>query len=112
MTGTGPWAKYYSTYDVNSDGTKDPSSLLKSETDIYSIFGFGPSLSQGHLDTLRMLAQSQGTYFTSSSTWHSPTTTAKEVVMFFDLTKTDGGLVDLKKFDAGQVRAATHPQHR
>jgi hypothetical protein len=101
MDGTGAWARYYSTYDVDSNGSKDPSSLLRSDADLFRIFDFQPDLNQGHLDTLRMLAQSQGTYFTSASTWRSPTTTDNQVVMFFDLTKNPGGTVDLKSLDAG-----------
>lgn len=95
MTGTGPWAKYYSTYDLDSDGTTDPSSLMQSDADLYKMFGIqSPVLSQGHIDALRMLAQSQENYWTESSGWTSPD--ESNAVMFFDLTQTDsGGTVDL-----------------
>lgn len=102
MTGAGAWAKYYSIYDHNGDGTKDPSSQLLNDADLFKTFDFSPTLNQGHLETLRLLAKAQGTYFTSASGWNSPTTTNNEVVMFFDLAKTNpGGLVDLKGIDAG-----------
>lgn len=97
MDGTGPWARYYSTYDVNSDGTKDPTSLLESDADLRRIFGFrSPVLSQGQIDSLRTLALSQGNYWTKaqSTAWTSPD--EANAVMFFDLTQTDpGGTVDL-----------------
>lgn len=107
MAGTGPWAPYYSTYDMNGDGTKDPSSFIKDDADLFKIFNFSPTLNQGHLDTLRLLAKAQGTYFTSASTWSSPTTTDNEVVMFFDLAKTNpGGLVDLNKLNSAAFSRA------
>ena len=97
MAGTGPWAKFYSTYDTNGDGTKDASSLLKSDADLIEMFGFKtPVLSQGEIDSLRMLAQSQGNYwrYASSNRWSSPD--EAHAVMFFDLAGTDtGGTVDL-----------------
>jgi Tfp pilus assembly protein PilX len=94
MAASGPWAKYYSTYDTNGDGTKDVSSLLKSDADLFKIFGFQPELSQERIDSLRMLAQSQGNYWQSSSHWSSPD--EANAVMFFDLAGTDtGGTVNL-----------------
>jgi Tfp pilus assembly protein PilX len=110
MTGTGTWAKYFSAYDLDGvASTKEPGSLLRSKEDMYSIFGFKPFLSQGYLDTMRMLAKAQGNYYTSASTWSSPTTTDNEVVMFFDLAKTDpGGLVDLKNLDSKFGREPIH----
>ena len=109
---TGPWAKYYSTYDLNSDGTKDASSLLKSDADLYSMFGFQtPVLSQGHTDALRMLAQSQGNYWRNSGTWTSPD--EPNAVMFFDLTQTDSGgtvnLNDITGFGRDPIRNASDP---
>lgn len=107
-TAVGPWDKYYSTYDLDSDGTREPSSLLQSDADLYRIFGFqNPVLGEGHIDALRLLAQSQGNHWTSSSTWTSPD--EADAVMFFDLTQTDpGGTVDLNKitgFGRSPVRA-------
>nr|MCW2728362.1 hypothetical protein [Aeromicrobium sp.] len=101
MTGTGPWAKYYTTYDLDSNGTKDPSSLLQSDADLFKVFGFQtPVLSQGQIDSLRMLAQSQGNYwrYSQSSQWTNPD--EANAVMFFDLTQTDaGGTVDLNDIE-------------
>ncbi|CAN5426199.1 hypothetical protein BH09ACT10_BH09ACT10_10390 [soil metagenome] len=97
MAGTGAWAKYYSTYDTNGDGSKDVSSLLQSDADLFKIFGFqSPVLSQGQIDSLRMLAQSQGNYwrYANKNQWSNPD--ESHAVMFFDLAGTDtGGTVDL-----------------
>jgi hypothetical protein len=97
MAGAGPWAKYYSTYDTNGDGTKDVSSLLESDADLMKMFGLKtPVLSQGEIDSLRMIARSQGNYWrsASSSQWSSPD--EAHAVMFFDLAGTDtGGTVNL-----------------
>ncbi|MET1037729.1 MAG: hypothetical protein ABW075_05605, partial [Aeromicrobium sp.] len=97
MAGTGAWAKYYSRYDTNGDGTKDVSSLLQSDADLIDMFGLKtPVLSQGEIDSLRMLSQSQGNYWrkSGSSQWSSPD--EDHAVMFFDLAGTDtGGTVDL-----------------
>ncbi|MET0953231.1 MAG: hypothetical protein ABWX57_08075, partial [Aeromicrobium sp.] len=111
MAGSGPWAKYYSTYDTNGDGTKDVSSLIKSDADLFKIFGFQPELSQERIDSLRMLAQSQGNYWQSSSHWSSPD--EANAVMFFDLAGTDtGGIVDLNDitgFGRDPIASGTAP---
>lgn len=95
MAGTGAWAKYYSSYDLDGNGTKDPSSALRSDADLQKLFGLKtPVLAQGQVDALRTLAQAQGNYWTRSTTWTSPD--EENAVMFFDLTATDpGGTVDL-----------------
>lgn len=94
MSGTGAWAKYYQTYDTNGDGSKDVSSLLQSETDLFKIFGFESSLTPTMLSSLKQTATAQGNYWTDSAGWTSPD--EAHAVMFFDLAASDyGGTVDL-----------------
>ena len=112
MVGTGAWAKYYSIYDLNGDGTVDPGSRLDSDADLFRLFGIRtPVLSQGQIDQMRTLAQSQGNYWTSAAGWASPD--EDNAVMFFDLANTDpGGTVDLNNitgFSRAENLSATDP---
>lgn len=94
MAGTGAWAKYYQTYDTNGDGTKDVSSLLQSDSDLFKLFGFEPKLSSTMISSLKQTAKMQGNYWTNSSGWTSPD--EAHAVMFFDLAAADyGGTVNL-----------------
>lgn len=107
MVGTGAWAKYYSIYDLDGNGTVDPGSKLDSDADLFRLFGIRtPVLTQGQVDQMRTLAQSQGNYWTKaqSTQWSSPD--EDNAVMFFDLAQTDpGGTVDLNDI-TGFSRAA------
>jgi len=97
MVGSGAWAKYYSIYDLNGDGTVDPASRLDSDADLFRLFGIRtPVLTQGQIDQMRTLAQSQGNYWTkaASNQWSSPD--EDNAVMFFELAQSDAGAtVDL-----------------
>lgn len=107
MVGTGPWAKYYSIYDLNGDAVVDPGSRIDSDADLFRLFGIRtPVLSQGQIDQMRTLAQSQGNYWTRSGKTHWSSPDEANAVMFFDLTKDDpGGTVDLNDI-TGFSRAA------
>ena len=92
------YPQYYGQRDVNGDGSNDvDGSMLKDDAALLGLYGIRtPALTQSQLDQLRVIAQSQGNYWTTSgsNTWTSPDET--NAVMFFELSQTDaGGTVDL-----------------
>lgn len=94
---------YYGARDLDGNGTTDvDGSYLRDEATLMKLFGMkSPVLSQSQLEQLRIIAQSQGNYWTThvsrnnaSTGWTSPD--EPNAVMYFDLGTTDpGGLVDL-----------------
>ena len=70
-------------------------SYLKDDPTLFKLFGIrSPALTQSQIDQLRLTAQAQGNYRTSSAVGASPD--EANAVMFFDLTGVNlGGTVDL-----------------
>jgi Tfp pilus assembly protein PilX len=95
----GEWGKYYSVYDLTGDGVPDPASKIETDADLFRLFGIRtPVLTQGQIDQMRTLAQSQGNYWTQSQKTHWTSPDEDNAVMFFDLAQTDpGGTVDLNE---------------
>lgn len=79
------WAKYY------PDGSR-----ISSTAQLLSLFGIkDPALSAEQIDRLRVVAQSQGNFYTAAPSGSvQVSTTSRQAVMFWDLT-TSGGSVDL-----------------
>lgn len=80
---------YYGARDLDEDGTIDvDGSLIKDDAALFALFGIGsPALSPAQIDQMRIVAQSQGNFFTSATGWASPD--EANAVMFFDLTQVD-----------------------
>ena len=89
---------YYGARDLDgntANGNEVHGSFLKDDATLFKLFGIRtPALTQAQVDQIRIVAQSQGNYWTQSSGWTSPD--EANAVMFFDLTATNpGGTVDL-----------------
>ena len=96
------YPKYYAARDLDGDGTIDVNgSFIKDESALARLYNMrNPTLAEGLVDQLRSIAISQGNYWEKASptnaAWKTPD--EENVVMFFDLTRTDlGGTVDLNE---------------
>lgn len=94
--------KFYRSQDLDGDGTIDVvGSRIRDEASLRRLFGIPEKpFTDAQLDTLREVAVSQGTYFTTAA--YSPTqvpspSTRPHTLLFFDLKGAQlGGTVDLK----------------
>lgn len=88
---------YYGARDLDTNGTTDvDGSFIKDDAALFGLFGIrSPALSPAQLDQMRIVAQSQGNFFTSATGWASPD--EANAVMFFDLSQapTNSRTVDL-----------------
>lgn len=91
---------YYGARDLDGNtgnGNEVHGSYIKDDATLFRLFGIRtPALSQAQIDQMRIVAQSQGNYWTraASTQWTSPD--EANAVMFFELTGAEaGGTVDL-----------------
>lgn len=87
---------YYGARDLDGNGSIDVNgSYIRDEATLKKLFGISsPALSQPQRDQMKIIARSQGNYWTEHDGWTSPD--EPNAVMYFDLGSTDaGGLVDL-----------------
>lgn len=104
------YPQYYGSRDLDGNGTIDVNgSYIRDAAALRRLFGIPTTpFTDAQLDTLRAVAQAQGTYFLSSAYDHSPDpAVTPHAVMFFDLAAGGhaGELVDLKSV-SGWSRAA------
>lgn len=92
----------YQPKDFNGDGNADVTgSFIRDDAALFKNFGIKrPALTDSELEQLRMTAQAQGNYYTSTSGWTVPT--APHSVLFFDL---NGGKVDLNPLGSSPLFA-------
>jgi hypothetical protein len=88
---------YYGARDLDGNGTTDVNgSYLRDDASLFSLFGIkSPALSQSQLEQLKIIAQSQGNYWTQNTGWSSPD--EANAVMYFSLgsAASNNRLVDL-----------------
>lgn len=90
------YPSYYGAQDLNGDGSTDvEGSRIKDDATLFKLFGIrSPALTQSQIDQLKIIAQSQGNFWTQHDGWSSPD--EANAVMYFDLGATDaGGVVNL-----------------
>jgi hypothetical protein len=88
----------YQPADLDGDGNADVNgSFIRDSSTLFEHFGIRqPALTPAQIDELRVVAQSQGNYWTSGSGWTSPD--ESNAVMFFDLEAAGSDrTVDLNK---------------
>lgn len=90
------YTRYYGARNLDGDAAYEvDGSYIEDKTTLAHLYGVQESpLDQAELDQLRAVAQEQGNYWNSSTTWSSPD--EANAVMFFDLGASDpGGTVNL-----------------
>ena len=97
------YPEYYAPRDFDGDGQLDVvGSFIRDDETLRELYGIPEEpFTAAQLDTLRAVAQAQGTYFTEASGFTSPDpAVTPNAVMFFDLEADDpGGMVDLNDVD-------------
>jgi hypothetical protein len=85
--------KYYGSKDLDGNGTTDVNgSWVRDAASLMKLWNItNEPLSTDQIDDLRVVAKSQGNYWTSTTGWTSPNpTTTPDAVMFFDLAGASG----------------------